>query len=192
MQPDWLFHWLAPFYDYLIRPPQADRLKGLLNLSQDDYLLDLGGGTGRVSHQFSDLGAKALICDINHSMLKQAKRKKGLMPLQADAVRLPFPPETFDAILVVDALHHFLKPRQIVGEMLRVLKPGGRLLIEEQDINHFFIKLVQKAERIVGLHSHFLNRSEISAMFPPKGHRLYFEKGNFFTFRVLACKLTQP
>lgn len=190
-QQDWLFHRLAPFYDYLIRPPQVDRLKDLLNLSRDHYLLYLGGGTGRVSYHFTGLGAKVLVCDINRSMLKQAKRKKGLIPLQADAARLPFPPETFDAILVVDALHHFLKPRQMVREMLRVLKPGGRLLIEEQDINHFFIKLVQAAERIVGLHSHFLTRSEISALFPLTRHRLYFERGNFFTFRILACKLTQ-
>jgi ubiquinone/menaquinone biosynthesis C-methylase UbiE len=188
-QQDWLFHWLAPFYDYLIRPSQADRLKDLLNLSQDNYLLDLGGGTGRVSRHFMGLGAKVLVCDINRSMLKQAKRKKGLVPLQADAARLPFPSEAFDAILVVDALHHFLKPRRTIGEMLRVLKPGGRLLIEEQDINHFVIKLVQKAERIVGLHSHFLTQDEISALFSSTGHRLYFEKGNFFTFRIL-CRRT--
>lgn len=191
-QPDWFFHWLAPFYDYLVRTPQLDRLKDLLDLSHGDYLLDLGGGTGRVSHQFTGLGANVLICDINRSMLKQAKRKKGLMPLQADADRLPFPPDTFDAVLVFDALHHFSKPRHMVHEMLGVLKPGGRLLIEEQDINHFFIKLIQIAERIVGLHSQFLTQNEISALLPPTGHRLCVERGDFFAFRILSCKPTPP
>ena len=94
-QPDWVFRRLAPFYDYLIRPPQTDRLKDLLNLSRGSYLLDLGGGTGRVSKKFTGLGLKVLVCDINRSMLEQAKRKKGLVPLQADAARLPFPSETF-------------------------------------------------------------------------------------------------
>lgn len=70
---DWLFHKLAPFYDHLIRTPQVDRLKGLLKLSKDNYLLDLGGGTGRVSHHFTGLGAEVLVCDINRSMLKQVK-----------------------------------------------------------------------------------------------------------------------
>ena len=158
-----------------------------MNLSPNDYLLDLGRGTGRVPHHFAGLGVKVLVCDINPSMLKQATFKRGLIPLQADAARLPFPSETVDAILVVDALHHFLRPRQMVREMLRVLKSGGRLLIEEQDINHLFIKLVRTAERIVGLHSHFLTRDEISALFPPTRHQLYFEIGNCFSFRILVC-----
>jgi demethylmenaquinone methyltransferase/2-methoxy-6-polyprenyl-1,4-benzoquinol methylase len=191
-QADWLFHRLAPFYDYLIRPPQADRLWDLLELSPDSFILDLGGGTGRVSHYFAQLGAKVVICDINVSMLRQTKRKGGLMPLRADAARLPFFSETFDAVLVVDALHHFLKPQQAVREALRVLKPRGRFLIEEQDINRFLIKLVRTAERIVGLHSYFLTRREIAALFLPQRHRISIERRNRFTFRVLACKIEPP
>jgi len=186
---DWLFHRLAPFYDYLIRRPQVNRLKALLNLPPNGYLLDLGGGTGRVSRNFVAPETHVLVCDINRSMLHQVKRKKGLLPLQADAAELPFSPETFDGILVVDALHHFLEPRRMVLEMLRVLKAGGRLLIEEQDINRFFIKLVRAAEKTVGLHSHFLTLHEISALFDPSRHRLYCEKGNFYAFRLLVCKL---
>lgn len=187
-QPDWLFHLLAPFYDHLIRPPQTDRLATLLNLSPNDYLLDIGGGTGRVSQHFTGPGARVMVCDINQSMLTQAIRKDGLMPILTDAACLPFVSETVDAILVVDALHHFPRPRQVVREMLRVLKPDGRLLIEEQDIDHFFIKLVRTAERIVGLHSHFLTGDEIWDLFPMKRYRLHFETGEFFTFRILAYK----
>lgn len=186
---DWLFHRLAPFYDYLIRRPQVNRLKTLLNLPLNGYLLDLGGGTGRVSRNLVTPEAKVLVCDINRSMLHQVKRKKGLLPLQANAADLPFPAETFDGILVVDALHHFLEPHRMVLEMLRVLKAGGRLLIEEQDINRFLIKLVRAAEKAVGLHSHFLTLHEMKGLFDPSRHRLYCEKGNFYAFRLLVCKL---
>jgi ubiquinone/menaquinone biosynthesis C-methylase UbiE len=185
---DWFFRRLAPFYDYLIRWPQVNRLKALLNLSPNGYLLDLGGGTGRVSRNLVTPATTVLVCDINRSMLNQAKRKKGLLPLQANAADLPFPAETFDGILVVDALHHFLEPRQMVLEMLRVLKAGGRLLIEEQDINRFFIKLVRTVEKIVGLHSHFLTLREMKGLFDPSRHGLYCEKGNFYAFRLLVCK----
>ena len=76
---DWLFHRLAPFYDYLIRRPQVNRLKALLNLPPNGYLLDLGGGTGQVSRNFVAPETHVLVCDINRSMLHQVKRKKGLL-----------------------------------------------------------------------------------------------------------------
>jgi len=123
-------------------------------------------------------------------MLKQVKHKKGLLPLQANSDQLPFPPDTFDGILLVDALHHFLNPQNAVSEMLRVLKPMGRLLIEEQDINRVFIKIVQISEKMVGLHSRFLTAKEISALFHSPQYELHFERGNCFTFRILVCKLS--
>lgn len=187
---DWLFHFLAPFYDHLIRRPQSDRIKDLLNLPPNGFLLDLAGGTGRVSFHFAGPNTNILVCDINRSMLKQVKHKKGLLPLQADSAQLPFPSDTFDGILLVDALHHFLKPQNAVSEMLRVLKPGGRLLIEEQDINRVFIKIVRISEKMVGLHSHFLTAKEMSALFHSSQYKLHFERGNCFTFRILVCKLS--
>ena len=184
-QRDRFFHWLSPIYDCLIRRPEVDRLQALLNLPAKSCLLDLGGGTGRVAQHFVEPETKVVVCDINRSMLNQAKRKKGLLPLQANAAVLPFPSESFDGILVVDALHHFLEPRRIADEMSRVVKPRGRILIEEQDIRRHFIKLVSMAEKAVGLHSSFLSCREILALFDPGRYRLYVERGNFFTFRVL-------
>ena len=153
-------------------------------------MVDVGGGTGRVSSHFSGLTANVLVCDINRSMLKKARCKKALLPLQADAEDLPFPADAVDGILVVDVLHHFLKPRVAIREMLRVLKPGRRLLIEEHDIERMPIKLVQFSERWVGLHSRFLTPQQILALFHPTHHKLHFERDNFFTFRVLVHKLS--
>ena len=189
---DWLFHCLAPVYDYLIPRPQANRLKELLNLPPNGYLLDAGGGTGRVSSLLASLAAHVTVCDINRSMLKKARRKKRLLPLQADAARLPFAEDTFDGVLVIDALHHFLKPHDAIREMMRVLKPGGRLLIEEQDIERHPIKLVQFLERRVGLHSRFLTLEEIRALFHSTSHTLELMTGDFFAFRVLVHKRREP
>jgi demethylmenaquinone methyltransferase/2-methoxy-6-polyprenyl-1,4-benzoquinol methylase len=189
MQRDWLFHCLAPFYDHLIRKPQVDRLKKLLDLPPNGIIVDAGGGTGRVSKHLKDITANVCVCDINRSMLKQTQRRKNLLPLQADAANLPFPANSIDAILIVDALHHFTNPEKAVLEILRVLKPGGRLLIEEQDIERIPIKVVQFSERRLGLQSRFLTLKEILALFDSINYTYSFEKGTLFTLRVLVRKL---
>jgi len=78
----------------------------------------VGGGTGHVSSGFVDLTGHVVVCDINGSMLRQTKKRRGLIPLQADAKQLPFFPETFDRVLVVDALHHFPDPGFFVPQWL--------------------------------------------------------------------------
>ena len=182
------FDWLSPCYDILIRPPETARHRALLNLSEGAILLDVGGGTGRVSQHLSAPGINVVVCDVNRSMLRQTKHKKGLRPLQADAAALPFADGSVDGILVVDALHHFTEPECIVDELLRVLTPDGRLVIEEQDIRQPLIKLVNMAEKAVGLHSHFLTLRQIKALFDPARFQVYVEIGRFFTFRVLISR----
>jgi demethylmenaquinone methyltransferase/2-methoxy-6-polyprenyl-1,4-benzoquinol methylase len=181
------FRWLSPFYDHLIRRPEIDRLTALLRMPSNGRLLDVGGGTGRVSQHFTSSFACVVVCDINRSMLIQSRRKKWLLPIQSDASVLPFSSETFDGILIVDAMHHFHKPRKAIYEMSRVLRPGGRLLIEEQDIQHPLIRLINLAERAFGLHSTFLTCQETMAMFEKSQHELYCESGASYTFRVLAA-----
>jgi demethylmenaquinone methyltransferase/2-methoxy-6-polyprenyl-1,4-benzoquinol methylase len=183
-----IFHWLSPCYDYLIRRPEVDRLKALLKLQPEGCLLDLGGGTGRVSRHFTGMVKTIVVGDINVSMLGQAKRKSGLLPLCLDGAALPFGSQTIDTILVVDALHHFRNRPRIIEEMIRVLKPSGRIVFEEQDIRTVFIRLFSQFERLVGFHSSFLTPLEICRLFDPYQHQQYFETGRFFSFRIAIEK----
>jgi hypothetical protein len=52
---DWLFHLLVPFYNYLIRRPQIDRLRDLLDLPPDGIMIDLGVGQDGCRPIFQDL-----------------------------------------------------------------------------------------------------------------------------------------
>ena len=81
-------------------------------------------------------------------MLREAKRKEGLQPICTDSEKLPFLENSFERIMMVDALHHVNHQQQTADELWRVLKPGGRIVIEEPDIRIFGVKLLALAEKI--------------------------------------------
>lgn len=155
------FDLLAPIYDLVIPPPDPARLRRLLRLPTRGRMLEAGGGTGRVSSRLLPLVGKLVINDLSAPMLKEAQQKGNLIPVQSYVERLPFPDASFDRVFAVDALHHFDDHRAAVGELLRVLKDDGRLVIEEPDIRRFPVKIVALLEKIALMNSHFLTENEI-------------------------------
>ena len=135
------FDIIASFYDRLIGRPHTSRLRRLLKLPADGWLLDAGGGTGRVSNHFCTLVSGLVVSDLSHRMLVKA-REKDIRPVQAHSEQLPFADGFFNRVLVVDAIHHFCSRHESISELLRVLKPGGRMVIEEPDFTHKGVKVL--------------------------------------------------
>ena len=148
---------LAPFYEQLIKPKRPDQLLHLTKLPTTGLLLDVGGGTGRVT--------QVVLADLSVEMLQQASSKNGLISVGSASESLPFASGYFDRIIMVDALHHVYDQAQTASELWRVLKPGGRLVIEEPDLVKGAVKLVALAEKLALMRSHFLTPQEIAAMF---------------------------
>jgi len=181
------FDLIAPLYDRMIGPPDTERLQKLLKLPTDGWLLDGGGGTGRVSSHLNGLAGNIVVSDLSHCMLKKA-REKQVRPVQAHAERLPFADEIFDRVLVVDALHHFRDQHEAIKDLLRVLKPGGRLVIEEPDLNHLGVKLVALAEKMLLMRSHFYPPQKIREMISVCGYAAKIENDDRYTAWVVAEK----
>ncbi|MGD2104322.1 MAG: class I SAM-dependent methyltransferase [Anaerolineae bacterium] len=163
------FDLLAPIYDLVIPSPDPARLRDLLRLPTRGRVLEAGGGTGRVSEQLVPLVGTLVINDLSGPMLKQAQKKGALHPAQSHVERLPFPDATFSRVIAVDALHHFDDHHGAIHELLRVLKPGGRLVIEEPDISRFPVKLIALVEKLALMRSHFLSEEEIRALVASHG-----------------------
>jgi len=161
------FEIIAPIYDRALPPRQADRLVDLVGLPVQGSLLDAGGGTGRIARTLQGYASQVIVADLSLGMLAQAKIKDGLRLVCSGSEYLPFPPDYFDRIIMVDALHHMFSQMEVARELYRVLKPGGRLVIEEPDINRFAVKLIAVAEKLLGMRSHFLAAEEVMELFPP-------------------------
>ena len=164
------FDLLAPIYDLVIPPPDPARLRGLLRLPTKGRMLEAGGGTGRVSSDLVPFVDMLVINDLSAPMLQEAQQKGALHPVQSYVERLPFPDGSFDRVFAVDALHHFNDHYAAVGELLRVLGEGGRLVIEEPDIRRFSVKIVALLEKLALMNSHFLSQEKIRALIASHGH----------------------
>ncbi|MGK5640892.1 demethylmenaquinone methyltransferase [Streptomyces sp. URMC 126] len=97
-----------------------------------EKVLDLAAGTGTSSIPFSADGAYVVPCDFSLGMLREGKKRHPWMPLTAgDATRLPFADGVFDAVTISYGLRNVQDTDAALREMLRVTKPGGRVVICE-------------------------------------------------------------
>lgn len=164
MPNNFLFDLLGPFYDHVIGPKEPDVFCQPLKLPSSGWLLDAGGGTGRASAGLSHLIDHLVICDLSEPMLREAQAKGIQNLVQASATHLPFAGETFDRIMVIDALHHMPDQKNTIGELMRTLKTNGRLLVEEPDIELFGVKLIALFEKLALMKSTFHSPKRIKAM----------------------------
>ena len=181
------FDIIASFYDRLIGPPDTSRLRRLLKLPAGGWMLDAGGGTGRVSNHIRTFVKGSVVSDLSQRMLAKAQ-KKGIRSVRAPAERLPFADGFFDRILVVDAFHHFCSQHESISDLLRVLKPGGIMVIEEPDFTHKGVKILALIEKMLFMRSHFYSPEEIQGMILSHDVSAYIERDDRYTAWIVAEK----
>ena len=169
------FGLVAPFYDRAIPFGRLEKMVELIGLPVEGRLLDAGGGTGRVSHEFRHLAKEVVVADLSIDMLGQAKGKGGLGLTCSHSEFLPFADGYFERVIMIDAFHHVFDQKRTATELWRMLSPGGRLVIEEPDIRKMSVKLVALVEKLALMQSRFLSPPEIGTLFNYSDAKLRME-----------------
>ncbi len=112
-----------------------------LRVPQGGRILDMGGGAAWVSELLAKIGYTPVTLDLSTALLRVGRdrfRRENLAPrfTAADMTALPFAPGTFDAVVIVDALHHVPEVAAVFREVFRVLVEGGQFLIAEAGEGH--------------------------------------------------------
>ena len=113
----------------------------LSGVRKGNAVLDIAGGTGDLAARFAELvgpEGRVVLADINGAMLEVGRdklldtgRQGNIEFVQADAQDLPFPDDSFDCVTIAFGLRNVTDKDKALRSMLRVLKPGGRLLVLE-------------------------------------------------------------
>src|SRR5438094_8371513 len=156
------FDWAAPGYDDWangFHRKVARNLADLVEPKHGQHALDVGCGTGLITHHLADaVGKKGTVVgiDISEGMLAAARkqRRPNTTLISMAAERIVFRDESFDLVTMGEVLTYLLDPFAALSEALRVLKPHGRLGVssqrrslatQAQDV--FFASLVALARR---------------------------------------------
>jgi SAM-dependent methyltransferase len=145
-----LFRWGAvpPIYERYWRPLVARMILGgrldaaqeraiafeMLGVSAGDRVIDVGCGPGNYTRHLANAAGDGWVVgvDASRAMIARAARQteaRNVTFLRADACQLPIVDQSFDAVCCIGVLHVLDEPMRALNEMVRVLAPGGRLLM---------------------------------------------------------------
>ena len=104
-----------------------------LDLRPGQRVLDLAAGTATSSAALARTGADVVGCDFSLGMLQVGRRAdhEGVALVAGDALRLPFADASYDAVTISFGLRNTADPGLALRELLRVTRPGGRLVVCE-------------------------------------------------------------
>lgn len=185
-----LFKLIAPYYDKFMEIFGDEIDNWIIEEidSSSNKVLDVGGGTGRITKSIEENlnSGDVSLLDRSEEMLKEASKKNLDNRVLGDSSSLPFSNESFDTVICTDAIHHFKNPEKSISEMVRVLKSDGKLIIFDFTPKSLLTKFLKAGEMILGEPATFLPPKELEVMLTRKGYEVEIVEINSFEYILTA------
>jgi len=160
-------------------PGHYDAMRILLEMSgvaPEDEVLDVACGPGMVACEFARHAGRVTGVDITPAMIEQAKKRQreqnqsNLDWKVGEAVPLPYDDNSFSLVITRYSFHHLLSPELALAEMIRVCRPGGRVLVADVAVAPEKSAAYDRLEILRDpSHTHALTRDEFAELFGRSG-----------------------
>lgn len=139
--PAWLSFHLNNRFRRHSHPPEG--IIDALGLRATDAVLDFGCGPGFYAVPFAKVAREVVAVDLQPEMLQKAsqyaeKNRVKIKTIQSNGQTIPIPDGSFDMIFLSGVYHELTEKKQVLAELNRVLKPGGRIVIRERTEDRHF------------------------------------------------------
>lgn len=128
----------SPFHYSIGTRVRNSYLLKFLQPKRGDRILDVGCGVGYFADLLTEKGAEVWGVDLDRDSIRVARLVLSERVKFASAESLPFDDNSFDKILCSEVLEHISDDKKAIREILRVVKPGGRILITVPSPNGLF------------------------------------------------------
>jgi ubiquinone/menaquinone biosynthesis C-methylase UbiE len=111
-----------------------ERLRRIVVFTGEERALDVGTGAGALALALAPLVSEVVGVDLVPEVLAGARKRAPANAtfVEADATALPFEVGAFDLVSTARTLHHVARPEKVIAEMVRVLRPGGTMIVVDQ------------------------------------------------------------
>jgi len=144
-------------------------------IKEDEKILDLGCGNGRLYQLFSEHNIDYAGVDFAENLVKIAKENYGNYFKTADILNLPFPDENFDSVWSIAVLHHIPSTelrKRVLSEIRRVLRPNGRVIVTCWKIKSLFRKDILIPFHGRRRYYHVFSKREMVGLFKDAGFKI--------------------
>lgn len=144
---DWASTYDSHWLNHFLFEPSHDLLLREIKELPVGRSLDIGCGTGELASRLAHRGWQVMGLDLCEPMLHRARTKlnghaRSIRLTLGDSEHIPFADRSFDVVTCANSFHHYPHQGAVVREMLRVLRPGGRLLLLDGWPDQFIGRIV--------------------------------------------------
>lgn len=131
---------LRLFSKSVLKQRKLHEIVAMLGPVEGQHCLDIGGDNGVISYLLRQRGGTWKSADLDAHTVNAIRELVGPQVYQINDRQVPFDDDEFDCVVIVDFLEHIERDDRFIAEMQRILKPGGRLIINVPHIKNSMLR----------------------------------------------------